>query len=106
MNAYNQIATYWASPVSDGLGGNTYSPPVILKVRWEERQEEFIDSRGETQVSNAVVWTSEEVSIRGCLALGEYSDFDPTKVLGANRILQTRAIPALTSGQVERRAFL
>lgn len=104
--AYTQIATYWGSPTSDGLGGNTYAVPVTLKVRWEEREEEFIDRNGETKVSNAIVWTSVDVDTLGFLYLGASTEADPTLVTDAFRILQFRKIPSLRGSQFERRAFL
>lgn len=104
--AYTQTATYWGSPTSDGTGGQSYDAPVELKVRWEERQEEFLTAEGETEVSNAIVWTSQDVDILGYLFLGASVAVDPTRVTGAFRILAVRSIPSLRGSQSERRAFL
>lgn len=104
--AYTQTATYWGSPTSDGLGGQSYGAPIELLVRWEERQEEFLTAEGETEVSNAVVWASQDLDTLGYLYLGVSLVADPTRVTGSFRILQFRSIPAIRGHQFERRAFL
>lgn len=104
--AYTQTATYWGSPTSDGTGGQSYDAPAELQVRWEERQEEFLTAAGETQVSNAIVWAKQDLDTLGYLYLGSSVEADPTRVVGAFRILAFRSIPSIRGSQAERRAFL
>lgn len=70
----NQTITYWASPVPDGYGGYTYDAPEAIVGRWEDKQELFIDAAGNEVKSNAVVYLTQDVSLGGFLALGDYTD--------------------------------
>lgn len=103
---YTQTATYWSTPTSDGLGGNTWSAPVNVKVRWEQRKEQFKNTSGDTIVSNAVVWLLQDVDILGYLLLGQSSAADPTTVKDAYQIKEFQKIPAISGYKFERRAFL
>lgn len=104
--SYNEEATYWGAPVSDGLGGNTYNAPIQFFCRWEERQEEFVNSDGELKISNAIVFANRSFDTLGYLYLGVSVAADPTTVSGAWRILGFRNIPAVSGRVRERRAFL
>lgn len=103
--SYRQSVTYWSSPVSNGLGGFSYSAPSVLLARWEERLEEFQDHGGETHMSKAIVWLKQDVDTLGFLYNGVSTEADPTQVYGAFRILQFRKIPGIRTGW-ERRAYL
>ena len=104
--AYTQDATYWGSPVSNGLGGFTYAAPVALKVRWEERQEEIITHGGEVKTSRAIVWVKQDLDTEGFLYLGTSTASDPATVHGAFKIQEFRKIPSIRGTSFERRAFL
>lgn len=106
IGLYKEEATYWGSPVSNGSGGFTYSLPVTLKVRWEERQERFTDVGGEDKVSRAVVFVPVKIDIGGYLFKGKSTVTDPTKVVEAYRIEQYREIPPISTGPSEKRGFL
>jgi len=103
---YTQQATYWGSPVSNGTGGFSYDAPCLIKVRWEDRQEQFPLQSGDIGTSKAIVFTQQDLDILGYLCLGSIDEFDPTKVHGAFQIKQFRKIPSLSGLKVERRAFL
>ncbi|MCK9281388.1 MAG: hypothetical protein M0P71_12255 [Melioribacteraceae bacterium] len=70
----NQIATLWENPVPDGVGWHTFDDPVLVDVRWEDKQKEFIDANGETKLSNSVVYIGQDVAVNSFLALGDYTD--------------------------------
>lgn len=103
---YRQTATYWASPSKDGYGGYSYSAPAILAVRWEERQEEFTDPEGKLNVSKAIVYVPEDVSVGGYLLLGSSIAAAPGDEHEAYVIKQFAKTPDLRNLFNERRAFL
>lgn len=72
-NAYNQLITVWVATGSDGYGGNTFKVPRLISGRWEDRQEEYINPKGETSVSRAVVTVSKKTG--DCITLGDYISF-------------------------------
>lgn len=103
---YRQTATYWGSPTDNGTGGFSYAAPVQFRVRWEDKQMQFSNQVGELQVSQAVVFVSQEVEVGGYLYLGTSAAADPHTVEGAYEIKQTMTIPDLRNARSERRAFL
>lgn len=103
---YNQIATYWGEPVSDGYGGETFAAPRSLLVRWEERSVEFSDQSGETHISKAVVFVEEPLDIGGYLYLGESAEAIPGNIKDAHDIRQFSTIPDLRRVSSEYRAYL
>jgi hypothetical protein len=70
----NQTAVYWGSPTSDGQGGRTFDDPVEVSVRWDQRQDLFIDGAGQEVRSSAVVYLSQDVVLGGFLYLGTLDD--------------------------------
>jgi hypothetical protein len=105
-NNYRQTATYWAAPVSDGYGGNTFTAPKSLKVRWEEKQEQFTDPEGKINISKAVVWVPSDVTVGGYLMLGSSTQASPDVEHESYRIMQFVKTPNLRNNFNERRAFL
>lgn len=75
-----QTAVYWSTPVEDGYGGAAFADPVEITVRWEERQELFIDQMGNEVRSNAVAYVGQDVDLGGYLYLGELTDLDSTVI--------------------------
>ncbi len=73
-----QLAVYWSSPVKDGFGGASFDAPVEIKVRWEQKQELFIDDSGNEVRSQAVIYPGQDLGIGGYLYLGEVNDLDST----------------------------
>ncbi|MHA1809367.1 MAG: hypothetical protein ACTSYH_03540 [Candidatus Heimdallarchaeaceae archaeon] len=84
-----QTAVYWGSPTVNGWGTTTFDDPVEIDVRWEERQELFIDVDGNEVRSRAIVYAEQDVDLDGYLYLGDLDDLgsaeeaDPTQVSGA-----------------------
>lgn len=104
--AYIQDATYWGSPVSNGVGGSAFGAPTPLKVRWEDKRIEFTNPNGEILLSSAEVWVKDVLDIGGYLLLGTSTVVDPTQVEGAYLIQQFLETPDLRSASSERRVFL
>lgn len=78
--------TYWAAGTKDKWGDETFSAPTSLTGRWENRTEQFLDFRGETRVSNALVYVDSEVELDGWIYLGTSSSTSPKSVDGAYSI--------------------
>jgi len=102
----NQVATYWGSPLPNGVGGYTYAGPTIIKCRWEDKIEEITSPQGGPITSRATVYLDQEVAIDGYLYLGESEASDPTEVDGAYKIIATAVTPDLWGLKREIRAFL
>lgn len=105
-SGYHQIATYWDTPVSNGFGGYTFENPKVINVRWEERQDEFLDAKGDKRISRAIVFISEELTLGGYLMLGDHSDLGPTALDDSWQIKKLTVIPDIRNAVNERRAFL
>ena len=108
-----QDAVYWANPVPDGTGGHTYDTPEDIKVRWEDRQELFIDADGRERMSNAVVFYTLDFNLGGYLYLGTSADFDSSEDLSnpevldnCFKIMKTAKIPNIRGTQFWRKAWL
>jgi hypothetical protein len=103
-----QDATYWAPGTNDGNGDLDFSGvvPVAVVCRWQEDTELFIDSNGQEFRSNAVVYTTTPVKLRGYLALGTYTEADPRDVEKAYEIRKVIETPSLRNYQVLNQAVL
>jgi hypothetical protein len=110
----NQTAVYWAPGTSDGEGGISFVAGVEINCRWEDRQMKYIAAQGDTQISRSVIFTSQNVSLRGYLFLGELADLtspsaaelDPTEEHNAFEIKAFNKIPSVDAMQFERTAIL
>ena len=97
---------HWASPVNDGYGGVNYSTVEELKGRWVQKGELFLDTNGERQLSNAVVYLKDSIVAGDWLYLGGSSDLDsgeqasPETVSGAWRVRRVDPIRGIVRGPV------
>ena len=69
-----QACAYWAPGNADGFGGFSYSAPVWILCRWEDRQEKFIDDNGQEILSRALVYVDQDVEVGGYLILSDDLD--------------------------------
>lgn len=109
MNPYRQCVTYWAPGASDGFGGTNYGTPVAFKGRWEDRQEQFMDTHNQLSLSKAIIYLPKgnvTPEIGGYLFLGESTAADPTQVKGAHEIRQFMQTPDLRHIRTEYRAII
>lgn len=80
----NQTATYWAPSSKTGFGEQNFDNPITIKCRWQDSNELVIGKTGELEMSNAIVYTKEEIDLNGYLALGDHtSEPDPLNISGA-----------------------
>ena len=68
--------TYWRVTGNDGFGGYTLAAPTVLRARWTEGQQKFVNASGEEDVSQATVYLESDVVIGDWIALGNYK-FEP-----------------------------
>lgn len=78
LGKLNQIATYWAPGKRDPFGGVSWGKPQIIKVRWQEHQKLIRNKAGLEVVSDAVVYTTEDIDLSGRLYLGKSTATNPT----------------------------
>lgn len=74
-----QDATYWGPGSPSGFGTVGWAAPVLIKCRWEDKNELFIGPEGQELRSTSVVYVDRELTERGYLALGDHTaDATPT----------------------------
>lgn len=80
--------THWPVTSSDGYGGFLYDTPILLKGRWEDKNELFLTPDNEEVMSSAVVYLNTDVDPGDYLAQGDHATVpiaNPTTV-SAKRI--------------------
>ena len=111
-NQLKQTAVYWGNPSSDGYGGRTFDDAVEMDVRWQDRQELFVDAQGREQTSRAVVYVATDLIIGGYLYLGELTDLssaeegDPLAVAAAYEIRAISKTPDIGASRFARKVWL
>ena len=111
-NQLKQTAVHWGNPSSDGFGGRTFDDAVELDVRWQDRQELFVDAQGREQTSRAVVYVATDLSVGGYLYLGELADLssaeegDPLTVATAYEIRAISKTPDIGADRFARKVWL
>lgn len=103
---YNQCATYWGTPTTNGFGGLIFALPKEIRVRWEDKQEKFLTASGDEALCRAVVYTLEDIEIGGYLYLGETTEADPTQFKDAHPIRQFMKTPDIQNLQNTRKVYL
>ncbi len=106
----NDTAVHWKNPVNDGRGKFTFDAAVEISVRWEFKQEKFMDADGEEKISHSVIFYDADVNLGEYLFLGALVDLDssqlPDKQAGAFRIQQWMKIPDLFNKDIVRQIWL
>lgn len=65
-----QICIYWEPDYVDKFGQIVYKAPVDISCRWEYKNEMFINSLGEEQISSAVVYVGVDIVTKSKMKLG------------------------------------
>ena len=104
-SSFNQIALYWESTAQE--------KPDFLLVRWEDRQERFMEPDGNESISSALVYLrNTHVKLGGYLFLvgkecKDVSTYQEARFLTeAKKIRQIERIPNLRNATQQRRAIL
>ena len=105
-----QTIVYWGTPMPDGWGGQTYSDPVEINARWENKQELFIDADGNEVKSRAVVYVSQDLDIGSYVYNGKLIDLnsshDADTQAGAYQVKAFAKIPDIKGVYYMRKAWL
>lgn len=101
-----QNATYWAPGVNDGFGGVSYSAPVYILCRWQDKAELFRDSQGREVTSSAVVYPAVTLLNQGYLMLGVSAELSPVGIAAAKEIRSTGSSPSLSNNQTLNKVWL
>jgi hypothetical protein len=95
-----QKCVYWPPGVSDPHGQPTFGDPVEMRCRWEESAEQYIDAKGETRISKAIVYVESPVEIDGLLrklakteTIGNVNASDPWSNEGVYEIRRYDELP-------------
>lgn len=103
---YNQTATLWRNLGSNGKGGYRFSlNGEHLVCRWEDRNEQYIDTRGDVAISKSVVWVNTDVRPGDKIVLGKSYETDPS---ASNALLVKGFVktPGFKAGDFERRVLV
>ena len=96
-----QTAIYWQPIGADGYGGFTFTPPVEIKVRWEDSTKVITTPMGTEYVCRAEVIVNQDVDEEGYLYLGVLTDLtdaqkaNPQLVDGAHKIIRFDKVPMI-----------
>lgn len=118
-----QNAVYWPPAGPNDFGKQSFGTLVELtlgggvnsRVRWEDREEEFVDAAGTVVMSSSVVYCPAlpgggEVEIGGFLWLGDRTDLtdetEPGNNDGAAEIRMVDKLPNLKASEFLRTAYL
>lgn len=102
----HQSITYWAVAGVDKYSAETFSAPVLIAGRWEDRQDQVMLPTGELSVSKAIVFVDREIELDGYLAEGDYTAQNDPTLAGAKVVRAFVSIPSMRSNETERRAIL
>lgn len=102
----DQTATYWSPATPDGYGGSTFSTPIQIKCRWEDQDEEFVNTLGVREVSRSRVFVGQDVVTGGYLLLGVSTETNPVHTTGAWKIKVVRKMRALKRNVFQREVLL
>lgn len=108
-----QTAVYWGSPTNDGYGTKTFSDPIEISCRWEDKTDVVTDNEGKEIVSRALVYVTQDIDEEGYLYLGDLDDLDseqeadPQGVDGAFEIKRFDKSPEIRqTNKFIRKAYL
>ena len=106
------FAIHWPGSSNDGFGGYSYGDPAEYNVRWQDKQETFIDFDGEEQVSNAIVYLDVSIARKGSwMKQGQLTDLsssddDPKEIKDTFPVRGIQQSPTLRNKQVWYKVYL
>lgn len=64
-----QRCVYWAPLDHGDFGRPALDDPIVLKVRWQDVNEAFVDPKGEQRLSRSKVFSGQDLAVGGYLWL-------------------------------------
>ena len=101
-----QTATVWEPTGNDGYGGKSFSAPVTIKVRWEDKAVVFRDNFGNELTSMAVVYTDTDITAKSYMKLGSTDATDPLTLDDVYEVRRFDKTPSLHAVTWERKVYL
>lgn len=74
---YTQTATHWGVSGRNEFNEVVFFAPVEVLVRWEQKFELFMDTKGKQVLSKAIVYPLVQLPLEGYLALGSFAELNP-----------------------------
>ena len=95
----------------DDYGQPQHTDPIEITCRWEDRNEEFIDAKGTTRLTQAVVYVGQDVEVAGMLYNGSLAELPsgyitPRDIDGAWEIQRFDKLPDLKYRRYLRTVYL
>jgi len=106
---YRMDMTYWApGGGDDGYGKPILAAPVQFLGHWSDKDQTFLNARGEQIVSRATIHYPAKMTIvaDGWLCRGVHYELDPSVVPGAIIIRRTSEIPDIRNLEVIKMAMV
>ena len=103
MLTFNEYCTYWGYK-GQGAYGPVYSPPKVIKCKWETRQELVRTSTGDEKLSNSIIYVRESIAPNGMLARGKYDSNNPPST--AHTIMAVEEAKSLFFSQILTKIYL
>lgn len=103
-----ESATWWRVTGGDGFGGDQFATPVLVKCRWENKQETYIGQIDRRElISKAVVYLDTDVSVGDYLAPGDLTaTSSPVGVATAYKVQRYSKTPNLRNLDYVRKVIL
>lgn len=99
-----QTITKWTAGATDIYGNPTWSSPVTLKGRWEDKQVKTVDFQGNEIISNAIVYVGEDLLLGDYIYLGTSTASSPPAA--AREVRNFSKSPSLDTTKYIRKAIL
>ena len=101
---FYQDATYWTAGAKDLYGNPTWSSPVTVKCRWEDKQVKTIDFQGNEIISNSIVYLDVDLTLGDYLYNGISTDSSPP--ISAKEVRNFSKIPSLKGNAYQHKVIL
>lgn len=104
----NEDITFWApSGSSNDFGVRNFVAPVLIKGRWQDKQEMARTPAGEEFVTQAIVFVDRDTPNGSYLAKGDYTNAaNPLELVASSEVRALSKISSIRNAGVERKAFL
>lgn len=108
----NQTAVYWAFSSIDGYGTPSFSSGVEKQVRWSQKQEVFLNSERQEELSAGVVHVDFDIAVNDYFYLGNLSDLtdsqkaDPMQCNDAYKLKSFTKISNIAGTEFVRKGWI